>query len=271
MDSELRKLQLFELELFKKFSKFCEENNITYYALGGTLLGAIRHKGFIPWDDDIDVGIPRKDYERFLKICEEKQVDFELHCFQNDESYYRYFARIEDPAMKVKRTNRAIEEISSAWMDIFPLDGMPNNRILREIWEKYILYRRGVYYLSCLDIAVNTNKKNRPFIERVVIKFGKIFPMQKILNTRKELKKLDKTLKRFPYEKSDYLVNAMGAYKFNEMFHKKYYGEGNWYEFEDTKIWGPEDYDMVCTQLYGDYMTPPSQDDRNHHGTEIIE
>ena len=67
MDQKLRKLQLTELELFKKFKVFSEEHNIAYYALGGTLLGAVRHQGFIPWDDDMDIGIPREDYEKFLK------------------------------------------------------------------------------------------------------------------------------------------------------------------------------------------------------------
>lgn len=260
-----------ELELFKKFAVFCEENKIQYFALGGTLLGAVRHKGFIPWDDDMDIGIPREDYERFLKLCGKKKTTFELHTFKNDANHYRYFSRIEDASIKVRRTDNTISEISSAWIDVFPLDGMPNNGIMRKIWKNYILYRRAVYKLSCFDMGVNTSKKGRPFVERCFIRFGKIFPVQKMFKTRRELKKLDRALKRFPYGKSDYLVNAMGAYKFREMFHKKYYGKGKWYEFEDTRIWGPEDYDTVCTQLYGDYMTPPKEADRNHHSSEVME
>ena len=92
----------------------------------------------------------------------------------------------------------------------------------------------------------------------------------KVIDEAKELLKLDRALKRFPYAKSDYLVNAMGAWKFNEMFHKKYYGEGRPYPFEDTTVWGPEDFHHVCTQLYGDYMTPPKDADKNHHQSEII-
>lgn len=270
MDENLRKLQLTELEIFKNFAIFCKKNNIQYYALGGTLLGAIRHQGFIPWDDDIDVGIPREDYDKFLKLYGREEKFFELHTFKNDKSYIRYFARIEDPSIKIRRTDRSIEEISSAWIDIFPLDGMPNNRIIREIWKCYILYRRAMYKFSCFDTGVVLNKKGRPPIERILISIGKTFPMQKILSKNRELEKLDRALKRFPYKNSNYLVNAMGAYKFREMFHKKYYGDGRWYKFEDTQIWGPEDYDTVCSQLYGDYMTPPSEDDRNHHASEVI-
>lgn len=270
MSEKLRQLQLVELDLFKRFAAFCAENGITYYALGGTLLGAVRHEGFIPWDDDMDIGLPREDYDRFLRIAQRRDVGFELHSFENDARYYRYFARIEDPTVKVRRTDNQTEEISSAWIDIFPLDGMPNWQPLRTLWKYYILYRRAMYKLSCFDLGVNVNKAGRPLAERILVKLGQVLPLQRMLNMRGELRKLDRALKRFPYASSHYLVNAMGAYKFNEMFHKRVYGEGAWYPFEDTRIRGPEDYDFVCRQLYGDYMTPPKESERNHHASEVL-
>lgn len=271
MNDELRELQLVDLALFKEFAYFCEKNNIKYFALGGTLLGAIRHKGFIPWDDDMDLGIPREDYEKLIYLCSKEKTKFELHTYDNDINHYRYFARLEDSSIKIRRNDNRIVEISSAWIDIFPLDGMPNNFILRKLWKYYLLYRRAIYKLSCFDKGVNINKDGRPLIEKCLIKLGKITPTQKLFNTKKELMKLDNALKRFSYSKSNYLVNAMGAYKFNEMFHKKIYGDGKWYDFEDTKIWGPEDYDTVCKQLYGDYMTPLKDEYKNHHSSEVLE
>ncbi|MBQ8062461.1 MAG: LicD family protein [Clostridia bacterium] len=268
--SSFRPLQLKELELFKQFRDFCEAHDITYYALGGTLLGAVRHEGFIPWDDDMDLGVPREDYERFLKLCEEEEVPFELHTFRNDPKHYRYFARIEDPSMKVRRTDNQTVEVSNAWVDIFPLDGMPNNKYLREFHKYYVLWRRAAYKFSCFDLGVNVEKANRPLVERLLIKVGMVLPVEKFFRLDRELNKLDRALKRFPYAKSDYLVNAMGAYKFREMFHKQYYGKGRAYPFEDTTVWGPEDYDFVNTQLYGDYMKPPAEADRNHHSSEIL-
>ena len=270
MDTDLRKLQLTELELFKKFAQFAQEHHIRYFALGGTLLGAVRHHGFIPWDDDMDIGVPREDYDRFLEICRTKNVPFEVHSFFNDDTYFRYFAQIQDPSIKVVRNDKQVQEITSAWVDIFPLDGMPNNGLLRRVHKYYVLWRRAAYRFSRFSSGVDFSKSKRPLSERVLIRIGKILPVEKIFNTKKELLRLDRALKRFPYAKSDYLVNAMGAWKFNEMFHKKYYGDGKPYPFEDTTVWGPEDYDHVCTQLYGDYMTPPKDADKNHHKSEII-
>ena len=269
----LRHLQLIETRILENFIDFCDENDIRYFAVGGTLLGAVRHKGFIPWDDDIDIGLPRVDYERFLKLCQEKPVPFELHTFTNDKGYYRYFSRILDPTVKVRRTENTIEEISPAWIDIFPLDGMPNNSVLRMIKKYYILWRRAAYRFSVFDLNVNTKKEGRPFIERILVKMGQILPVQKIFKLENEYRKLDKTLKRNSYDQSKYIILAMGAYKYREMFEKTVFGEGSLYEFEGMQLKGPTDYVKYLTQLYGpDYMTPPSDAERNHHFVaEILE
>ena len=272
MDQSLRALQLKELDLLKYFQQVCKDNHIEYYALGGTLLGAVRHKGFIPWDDDIDVGIPRPDYERLCKILEEKSGTgkIKFRSYKNTQDYIRYFGRIEDESMKIVRHDNIKVEEAFAWIDLFPLDAMPNNALLRKLKVFYVLFLRAIYRFSCFDRLVNVNKKGRPLHERILVWVGLHTPIQKFFDTKKCLERLERSLTATPYEKSDYLVNAMGAYKFREMFHKKYYGKGRMYPFEDTEICGPEDYDFVCTQLYGDYMTPPKVDDRNHHGLQAV-
>lgn len=271
-DSSLRQLQLKELELLKLFQKICADNNISYFALGGTLLGAIRHKGFIPWDDDIDVGIPRPDYERLCKILEKENLgeNIRFHTFHNNKEYIRYFGHLEDTSFKIVRHDKIKAEETFAWIDLFPLDAMPNNGLLRKIRVYHVLLLRAMFRFSGFDRLVDVNKKGRPLHERILVWIGLHTPIQKLFNTRKCLERMEKVLTKTPYEKSDYLVNAMGAYKFREMFNKKYYGEGKMYPFEDTEIRGPVDYDFVCTQLYGDYMTPPKKDDRNHHALETL-
>lgn len=272
MADSLRQLQLKELELLKLFQKVCKENDISYFALGGTLLGAVRHKGFIPWDDDIDVGVPRPDYDRLCEILEKENLgeNIRFHSYKNTENCIRYFSHIEDTSFKVVRRDKIQEEQAFAWIDIFPLDPMPNSSIFRKLKVFQVLALRAIYRFSCFDQLVDVNKKGRPLHERILVWVGLHTPIQKVFDTKKCLRRLEKALTGISYERSDYLVNAMGAYKFREMFHKKHYGEGRMYPFEDTEICGPVDYDFVCTQLYGDYMTPPKTDERNHHNLQTV-
>ena len=108
--SNLRKLQLEELKILKMFKKICEENDLRYYLLGGTLLGAVRHDGFIPWDDDVDVCMPREDYEKFQKIAD-KQLEkpYYLRSLENNNDYRYCFARIATENMKIKTVQSAKE------------------------------------------------------------------------------------------------------------------------------------------------------------------
>ncbi len=273
MDKSLRRLQLVELDLLKQIDFICKENGIPYFAMGGTLLGAIRHKGFIPWDDDIDIGIPRPYYNKLGKILNsEKYKYLRYRSFHNDSTYYRYFARVESTKIKVVRHDKNIAEESNAWIDIFPLDAMPNHYIVRQLFKLRVLMLRAEYRLSDYDHLIDTTKKNRPLHQRMILFAGKNKKLQKLFDTRKCLHKMEKVLTFCNYEKSSYIVNAMGAWSFKEMFNKKYYGEGVEYDFEDMKIPGPVDYDFVLRQLYGEYMVPPSRlEDSDHHKIEILD
>ncbi len=272
MDSDRRNLQLTELEIAKKFVAVCDEHDLRYFMLGGTFLGAVRHKGFIPWDDDMDFGLLREDYDKLLKLCADGQVPFEAHNYFIDQNNlnYRYYFHIEDRKIKVLRTFAQIKEISSVWIDVFPLDGMPNGTLMRMFRKYYILWRRLTYKFSCFSHYVDIKRKGRPFIERALIKVGQIFPVEKIFKLDREIKKLDKALRKYPTQTSNYYANAMSGYKFKEMFRREVFGDGSFYEFEGQKWRGPQDYRTYLTQLYGDYMTPPPESERNQHAIEAI-
>ena len=272
-DLTRRKLQLTELEIAKKFVAVCDEHDLRYFMLGGTFLGAVRHKGFIPWDDDMDFGLLREDYDKLLKLCATGQVSFEPHNYfidHDDINHHRYFLRIEDQNVSVHRTFSEKEEITSVWIDIFPLDGMPNGFVSRQIRKLYILWRRAAYKFSCFSYTVDLKKTSRPFIERFLIGLGRHFPVEKMFRFEREMEKLDKALRKYPTQTSDYYANAMSGYKFKEMFRKEVFGDGSFYEFEGQKWRGPQDYKTYLTQLYGDYMTPPPESERNQHAIEAI-
>ncbi len=270
-ESGLRKLQLIELDILKQVIALCEQHGLRYYLLGGTFLGAVRHGGFIPWDDDIDIGMPRDDFEKFCEIAQnELKMPFGFVSFRNNTEHIYFHPRVYNYNIRVIDRSGVKEKETYAWVDIFPLDGMPGNPLLRKIYGGYLLFLRLLFMYSQFDKIVNVSLRNRVWYERVLIAIGKVIKFDKILNTHKIMDKIDRTMKKRKYATSEYVGNFMGAYKMKEVFPKKYYDEVAEYRFEGLSCPAPENYDAVLTQMYGDYRKPPEQDARNKHNTEVI-
>ena len=268
----LNDTQRYILYVLREVTRVLEELNIPYFMQGGTMLGAIRHGGFIPWDDDVDLGIPRADYDRLLKeVSARLPENLELRTYDDPTDHHYYFARIVDTRYQIRRMGSIEERLENIWVDLFPLDGMPNGCISRQWHKMRLLTTRLKFHLSCFE-KVNIKRPGRPLIERIIIRFAMITHVGSWWNTRKQLDKLDRLLKKYPPEKSDYLVNFTGqtSFKFNEMFKKEVYGQGKEYTFEDMTLIGPEQYDAYLKSLYGDYMTPPKESDRNAHAAELV-
>lgn len=268
----IRKLQLIELNILKHFAKICEENNLRYFLIGGTMLGAVRHEGFIPWDDDVDIGMPRRDYEKFLSIVQEKLPEhFRLLNYKTTDSYLRYFSRLVDKRVKVHNVSNINKLVEEAWIDIFPLDGMPNNAVMRKIHFCITSFVRVMYHFSCFEDMVNLNRPGRPFYQRIIIKIGEKTRFGRRMDTKKLLKKIENKLIKYSFDGSKFMVNFFGAYVFKEVVDKKLLGEGKKYKFEDIYLNGPVKYDPYLAQFYGDYRKPPSDPDKDKHNIEKIE
>lgn len=266
MDLNIRELQKSEIVLLKKLISYLNENNIKYFAMGGTLLGAIRHKGFIPWDDDVDIGIPRSDYERLIELLSNGIIPLD---YEYSKSAQYYFLRIVDKDIKVIVGNVKCPQEFNLWIDVFPLDGMPNNKTLRFFWKYYILLLREIFHASRFE-NVRLVKDDRNKMLDMFVKIIDKLKIYKLLNKKIVFDVLDISLKLFPYEKSDYVVNIMGHWKLKELFKKSTYGAGTLYSFEDIKLCGPDDYDCVLSQMYGNYMVPIPLSQRNQHDVEKI-
>lgn len=271
-EQHLNDTQRYILYVLQEVTRVLEELNIPYFMQGGTMLGAIRHGGFIPWDDDVDLGIPRADYDRLLKeVSARLPENLELRTYDDETDHHYYFARIVDKRYQIRRMGSIEERLENIWVDLFPLDGMPNGFVSRQWHKMRLLVTRLKFHLSCFE-KVNIKRPGRPLVERIIIRFAMITHVGSWWNTRKQLDKLDRLLKKYPPEKSRYLVNFTGqtSFKFNEMFRKEIYGQGKAYAFENMTLIGPEQYDPYLKSLYGDYMTPPKESDRNAHAAELV-
>lgn len=262
------KVQEIIWQITKEIMPVIKKYNLKYFMLGGTLLGAIRHGGFIPWDDDIDIGMPREDYDKFLEIIPKELPSYlELHTYWDESDHHYYFSRIVDTRYELKRTGSIIERKEAVWVDVFPLDGMSNNAFVRRIDMMYLLYARARYHMATFD-RVNLKRPDRPLLERIIIKIVIFTGIGTRSDAKYWLDKIDVLLRKYPVENSAWVVNFMGQYKFKEMFPKEWYGNGTSYEFEDSELIGPDNYEAVLTQQYGDYMIPPKN--KNVHAAEMV-
>lgn len=271
-DHSLNETQSYIMHVLSSLIAILDEMEIPYYMQGGTMLGSVRHRGFIPWDDDVDLGIPREAYERLLKeIPAMLPENLELRTYWDETDHHYYFARIVDKRYQIRRMGSLEERLENIWVDLFPLDGMPNGTLLRQWHKLHLTVVRLKYHLSCFE-KVNIKRPGRPLVERIIIRFAMLTRIGKWFNTRRQLDKMDALLKKYPPERSDWLVNFMGqtSYRFNELFRKDIYGEGKLYPFENMLLSGPEHYDDYLKSLYGDYMVPPEEKDRNAHVSELV-
>ena len=256
-----------DLTIAKEVITICEKYNLTYFMLGGTQLGAVRHKGFIPWDDDIDLGMPRKDYEKFLEIAPRLLSNtLKLVNYKTDPEYHYYITRILDVESKVVETRYAHEgKYTNLSIDIFPLDGSPNNPILRKIFFLRVMMHRAMMALHYKK-GIDPDRK-RGFVERVALFFLKLLPTEKMFDAYKQKEKIDKLLKKYDMWNSKISGNIMGAYRTREMVPTEWLGgkEGFLFDFEGIKLRGYKEFDKYLTHLYGDYMQMPPEGNRKIH------
>ena len=260
-----------DMLLVKEVVRICKKYNLEYFMIGGTMLGAIRHKGFIPWDDDIDLGMPRQDYEKFLEVAQEEfPKNFKVVNYKTDPNYHYYITRILDTDTKVieERIENEEEKYTNASIDIFPLDGTPNNNFLRKIYFFRVLYHRALMSLCYKDSIDKKRKRSRK--ERILLNIMLKIPIERLTTPYKQKEKIDKLLKKNDFYSSKYVGNIMGAYRTREIVPIEFYGNGKMYKFEDIELNGLEEYDDYLKYTYGDYMQLPPEDKRKTH-FKIIE
>ena len=253
-DKTLKKLHKIQVEILDEVVRICNENNITYFLVGGTLLGAVRHKGFIPWDDDIDVGMLREDYDKFMKIAKEQLKEkFELDSKETNPKYYLSFAKIRNKNTIYEQDFQVgYDGPKGIWIDIFPLDETKSVENKTTYIQKKIhnsIYR--ILHYKNGFILGNKNNKIKKIIGKIIFLKHKT-----LLNIQ------DKVLKIQNNKNGDYIINLTSVYETKkETFKKSEYVPGTELEFEGDKYKVPKNYKKVLKQVYGDYMKIPSKEE----------
>ncbi|SCH60169.1 LicD family protein [Bacteroides zhangwenhongii] len=249
---EIKAIQLKLKNILFIMDDVCRKHNLRYYLIAGTLLGAKRHKGFIPWDDDADIGMPRNDYETFLQNAHLWLPErYELVHSQNTPDYPYPFARLQD-AQTTYIMRRNFSFIGGIPLDIFPLDGMTQHPIKR--WFHYKRYRffQKVAYYSFVN----------PYKHGKGIYYYFVTACRTLFSPTNTLKKLNDIQQEYNYEKSD-LVADHDNLPYRGILPKEVYGEPTPIEFEGKKLMGVANTEAYLKYCYGNYMEIPSLNKRS--------
>lgn len=255
----LQEIKEVEIELLRRFHSFCVENNIRYFISHGTLLGALRYKGFIPWDDDLDVLVPREDYDRLLAIYLDDER-FKLFAPEKDRSYFYPYAKYCD--MTTRKTESSYDNGLELGIDIdvFPLDHWDDDLEKAKAEVKYQRRYMKFLGLSKLRKPDSLNPVKR-FVKGIVMKAIKLhrseFYVAKIIGGAHK-----------PEQKgSRYMGSkAWNVYGERDILPAEVFAEAVELEFEGQKFFAPVGYDTFLTSLYGDYLPePPVEKRKTHH------
>ena len=238
------------LEMLKAFATFCEDNNLRYLLDYGTLLGSVRHKGFIPWDDDIDVSMPKEDYTKLYELLKEKDFSFnnsyKLASFDNKYNINKVYFNIIDIKTITESAYRKEKYYYPVWLDIFPCDKIDINNFDDSKIKKYVRYAQYPIFSQKNLLKRLIKDLFKPFMK---LYFNKAVKLSQVNNNSNITE----------------LHNYYSPYGLKDIMHQKYFDNYIYGEFEGYKFRIPKDYDERLKNIYGNYMKLPPKDKRIGH------
>lgn len=251
---DIRILQQKIIGNLEAIDKVCQEHNLRYYLWAGTMLGAVRHKGFIPWDDDMDICMPRPDYEQLMTHWREwLPLPYEVISMESDSAYPYPFAKIEDASTTVLE-RPDFQFLEGVYIDVFPIDGVPDDEQERRRHFKRYKFWRHLLFLRGRD-PFKHGHGPRSWFPWLLHKF---FSLEELQQRVKDL------MTKYSYETSNCVVDYDDG--IGGVIEKCILGNPHLYDFEDKQFWGVEYYDEYLSQKYGNYMQlPPKEKQIQHH------
>lgn len=258
------------VEILKEFVNICNQYNIKYFLAAGSAIGAVRHNGIIPWDDDIDVIMPRPEYNKFIKLCKTIDLgDFEILERETTPHYRFSYAKMghKKSTLVEVETQRDVHGLT---MDIFPLDGTSSNEEDAEkLYNEYKklttkLHKVETYFSSDYTINLLKHMKIRTIFRHIYYKLA--YNRQDILNKLKCLEN------KYDYADSSYIINYVEYWGFQKgYFPKEWFENYKEFEFEGINVKIPYCYDQYLHKMYGNYMElPPINKRVSHHSVVYL-
>jgi len=250
----MTEMQVKLLEMLSWLTDYLERHNIIYYIVGGTMLGAIRHKGFIPWDDDIDIALPRDEYNKLILGFNNNGEKYVLETpYDNNSDYlYTYSKLYDSTTTLIERQRHNIKR--GIYIDIFPLDGLGNS--VEDAKKMFKVVNKKNCFLMTQTCAI---RKQRKVIKNMAILVSRSIPF---FNIKKYSLKVDKFASQKQYDASKYIANLSGSYGEKEIVDKCLFGNPTNYSFENIIVKGPEFGEKYLSQLYNDWMILPPLEKR---------
>lgn len=253
--TDIQELRSIQLEILKHVDAFCKKNGIKYFLSGGSMIGAVRHHGYIPWDDDIDLMLFREDYEKLISLyTQTDNSDYKLHYFKYEENYLKPFVKIDNS--KTVLEELAEEPIKMGVnIDIFPIDVVPDDKR-----KQRRMYNRFQFYKSLIDLKNIKEATTRAWYKNALVFMFhyllRLVPMKMLISA------LEKNATKYKGVKSKFCGVAVWGYGAREINLRKNWDEVMEVDFENTKAPIPKGYDNYLTCVYGDYMQLPPEEKR---------
>ena len=260
--NECREVQM---SILDEIQRICKENNLKYSLAYGTLLGAVRHKGYIPWDDDIDICLLREDYEKLIAILKDKNApgSKEWLTLVDDtcDGYFYPFAKACDNRTTVKMDRHKGE--MGVWVDIFPLDGLPKSRFLE---KAFVLYGS---FLRVIALAITSDFSSKAYDTWTLLYKRFFYAIACIVGKKRFCRYVERVIQRYPTNHSGRVATLFFDGKTDRVLDLDKITEMTKYPFENREYDAIKNYDYYLSEFYGDYMQLPPEDKRITHGLDV--